>query len=433
MDNRNIANSTIIVGDSNSANSFSSLIIGESNLLESERTAIIGSYNSSYKPRTIINGESNLLNSDSCFCLGSQNNISGDFNTIVGNGNLIEENADNNSIVGSFNTINSSNNLIIGTENAVSNNSICLGNKNSAVNLSDYSFLFGTNNLISPNSLFSFSFGDGLDNHLLGYPQSALPHNFIIGAYNASLNATSPEVFTIGNGISGSRNTLFKIVDNSIDPYLQLLILNQTANHKLFYSDLPLSNNYIALSAASTFVTKTLDIQAEYTSARVSNDNTSVGVISDKIRIPSDGTNPGGNYSTFYKKNGLTRTLKGNLALLIPNSDSPLIAGDLLFRFASNEEAIDSFYITAYKNGDTSDNITEVNTVLSNPGYRFDGQFGFSNAGYTRMVSLLVNSGAVYWADSNLGSCPYNDPDTSAVAGYHYLPNRLVIDTSWLE
>ena len=104
-----------------------------------------------------------------------------------------------------------------------------------------------------------------------------------------------------------------------------------------------------------------------------------------------------------------------------------------MFRFASNKEAIDSFYITAYKNGNISDNITEVNTVLSNPGYRFNGQFGFSNAGYTRMVSLLVNSGAVYWADSNLGSCPYNDPDTSAVAGYHYLPNRLVIDTSWLE
>ena len=49
------------------------------------------------------------------------------------------------------------------------------------------------------------------------------------------------------------------------------------------------------------------------------------------------------------------------------------------------------------------------------------------------MVSLLVKSGAVYWADSNLGSCPYNAPDTNAVTGYYYLPNRLVIDTSWLE
>lgn len=222
-------------------------------------------------------------------------------------------------------------------------------------------------------------------------------------------------------------------MDDELNPYLQFMIVNSQTTHKLFYSDLPLSTNYLSLSgaannyltinASSAFVTKTIDETSDYTSARNNIDNGStVRIISDFIRIASDVTNTGGSYATSYKRNGVTHSIKGNIPIYIPNSDTSLNFGDLLFRFAPSAESIDTFYIQAYKNGQHTDDTGLVNTILSTPSYRYPGG--------SKTVSLLVNAGAIYWADSSVGPCPYGD--ISAIS-YHYLASRLIIDSSWLN
>ncbi len=364
-----------------------------------------------------------ILGNDS-FILGSNNTINSAFNTTInGNDNNILNGTIFNTINGAYNIINSSNNIIIGSYNSASSLGFYLGYNNNS-NSSYYNFQFGNNNFIPNNSEYNFQFGLGLDNHKLGIPSANSYYNIGIGHYNALLDPTYSEMFTIGNGTSGNRNTLFKIVDNNIDPYLQFMIVNQGNMHKLFYSDLPLSSNYLKINASSAFVTKTIDEISDYVSARNSIDNgSSVRIISDFIRIPTDVTNSGGSYAANYKRNGITHSIKGNIPLYIPNSNTSLDFGDLLFRFAPSAESIDTFYIYAYKNGNYIDDTNIVNTVLSTPSYRFDNT--------NKIVSLLVNAGAVYWADSSVGPCPYED-ETSATQ-YHYLPSRLILDTSWID
>ena len=147
---------SVALGNSSSASGIKAVAVGTYNIAHSDSSVAMGSENNAYGKESIALGYLNFADQDHTVAIGRYNFASSIGSVAVGNENVISYNANESSVLGSFNKVqNSIQALAIGGKNTItdSDNSHAIGGSNTLNNAKN-STLIGNENTSSQDNTF---------------------------------------------------------------------------------------------------------------------------------------------------------------------------------------------------------------------------------------------------------------------------------------
>ena len=147
---------SVALGNSSSASGIKAVAVGTYNIAHSDSSVAMGSENNAYGKESIALGYLNFADQDHTVAIGRYNFASSIGSVAVGNENVISYNANESSVLGSFNKVqNSIQALAIGGKNTIadSDNSYAIGGSNTLNNAKN-STLIGNENTSSQDNTF---------------------------------------------------------------------------------------------------------------------------------------------------------------------------------------------------------------------------------------------------------------------------------------